>query len=298
MDSLPLVSIICLCHNQKDFVESAIKSVFTQTYQNIQLIVVDDGSMDGSQEVIRELLKTNTDISFISLDDTIGNCAAFNRGLALANGDFIIDLAGDDILLPKRVEEGINDFINAPSEAGVHFSDAFLINAAGEMMDTFYPRNESGQLTEEIPQGDLYRKLVSRYFICAPTMMTKREVFEKLAGYDEQLSYEDFDFWIRSSRHYHYLFNPAPLVKKRELPNSLGKVQFAIRSRHLDSTLKVCRKIYDLNTTAEEYRALIKRCRYEIKQCVKTLNLGLIAKYRKLIKQSQRRLSSLSSMDK
>lgn len=297
MNHQPLVSVICLCHNQKEYVGDAIQSVLTQTYTNIELIVVDDASTDGSKEEIKMLL-AETKIPFIDLSVNMGNCAAFNKGYHLSTGEYVIDLAADDILLPKRIEEGIYDFQNASKKSGVHFSDAFLIKASGEVIDTHYERNPDGLLKNEVPSGEIYRQLIIRYFICPPTMMMKRSVLDKLDGYDETLMYEDFDFWIRSARNYEYIFNKAPLVKKRILPNSHSKKQFAIRSKYLQSTFRVCQKIADINQSREEDKLLVQRINYEIRQCIKTLNFGLIRDYLQLKKMTQRRLSSPSSIER
>ena len=297
MNSLPLVSVICLCHNQKEFVAEAIRSVWSQSYENTELIIVDDGSTDGSKEEIIQTIGEKN-IQFINIPSSIGNCAAFNRGLEKSKGSFIIDLAADDLLLPARIEVGINDFANASSTAGVHFSDAFLIEENGNLLGTHYRRNPDGQIQIDVPSGNIYRELIQKYFISPPTMMTKREVFDNLNGYDESLNFEDFDFWIRSSRNFKYLFNKAPLVKKRDVKNSLGKRQSKFRNEYLKTTFKVCEKIYDLNISAEEDQALINRCNIEMRQCIKTFNFELIRLYQKLKRKTQRRLSSGSSMDK
>ncbi len=288
MDSLPLVSIICLCYNQKRFVASSIRSALSQTYVNIEVIVVDDASTDGSQQEIRETIGQKN-VRFIALEKNIGNCAAFNRGFEVSQGEYIIDLAADDLLLPTRVELGVNDFTNAKGNSGVHFTDAFYINEEGKPLDTHYQRGADGKILKDVPAGNIYSELIQRYFICPPTMMIKKTVLDKLGGYDESLRYEDFDFWIRSSRDFEYLFNPAPLVKKREVKSSDSKAQFAFRSKHMNSTLAVCKKILDLNKSREEHKALISRCKYEMKQCVKTFNFGLLPKYRSLINEAKKR---------
>jgi hypothetical protein len=107
-------------------------------------------------------------------------------------------------------------------------------------------------------------------------MMIRRKVLEMLGGYDEQLTYEDFDFWIRSSRHWNYAFTDQILVKKRILKDSFSSEQFQLLSKHQKSTLKVCRKIKKLNKTVLEDLALQQRCWYEIRQCAKQGNFGLI----------------------
>ncbi|MFT6868294.1 MAG: glycosyltransferase involved in cell wall biosynthesis [Cyclobacteriaceae bacterium] len=299
MNSLPLVSIICLCHNQKKYVGSAINSALSQSYENIELIIVDDCSTDGSQDQIRNAIGDKK-ILFLPLAKNVGNCTAFNMGLARCHGDFIIDLAADDVLMPARVEQGINDFLNASKKVGVHFTDAFLADAEGQIMGTHYSRSVDGQLIDLVPEGDIYTDLIHKYFICPPTMMIRKSVFDELGGYDEKLAYEDFDFWIRSSRRFDYIFNKAPLVKKRMVMGSHANSQNRLLNNHQRTTYLVCKKIFDLNKKPVECKFLIKRCYYEIRQCLLTINLQLIPKYFKLItasKAAYRRLSSASNIE-
>ncbi len=282
MDSLPLVSIICLCYNQKPYVRAALESALTQTYPNIELIIVDDASTDGSQEEITQITNENPDISFVFLNQNIGNCKAFNMAFQQSKGQYIIDLAADDILLPVRVELGVKEMESAGAIYGIHFSDAFFINDTGKILDTHYTRNKEGLITSNIPQGNVYAELIKSYFINPPTMMIKREVFESLGGYDETLNYEDFDFWIRSSRTFHYLFNKAPLVKKRIIKNSLSSQQNTFRNKHQLTTYRVCQKIFELNQSSEEDQALVARCKYEVWNTLKRGNIGLALKFLRL----------------
>lgn len=265
---LPLVSVICLCYNHERFVEDAIRSVLNQTHKNIQLIVVDDASTDNSVNVIRNFVGSNPAVKFLALSENAGNCKAFNRGLALAKGSFIIDLAADDGLLPNRVEVGVQELQERGERFGVHFSDAEIIDAYGAHL-----YNHSDRFPHKtIPQGDVYKQVIARYFICPPTVMFTRQVAEVLGGYDETLSYEDFDFWVRSSRAFQYVYSPEILVRKRVFKSSLGTKQFKLFSPHSKSTLMVCEKILRLNNTAEEQAALHKRIRYEIGLNLRLLN--------------------------
>ncbi|MEO9871882.1 glycosyltransferase [Ekhidna sp.] len=280
MNQLPLVSIICLCHNQAKYVKQAIHSVWKQSYPNIELIIVDDGSTDGSKEIILELLKEHK-TKFINIESSIGNCRAFNHGFFESIGDYIIDLAADDELCVERVLQGINAFMR--SDAGVTYCDVMKLDQNNLEMGTHFKRNKEEVLIEEVPEGDIYIDLIKRYFISPPSMMIKREVLEQLNGYDETLSYEDFDFWIRSARKWSYAFTNDVLVKKRILPHSLSTQQFRKKTQHQLSTLKVCQKIKVLNQTKEEDLALRRRCLYEVKQCVKQKNWKLIPAFLKLI---------------
>lgn len=276
--SIPTVSVICLCYNQSRFVREAISSVMHQTYSNIQLIVVDDASVDASVRVIEECRKQYPQILFFSLKRNVGNCKAFNFGLAHAIGEYIIDLAADDVLLPDRVRKGVDALSLTGPDYGVHFSDADWIDAHGKWLyrhsDRFPHRS--------IPQGDVYKDLIERFFICSPTMMYRGETIRGLGGYDESLAYEDFDFWIRSSRRYRYSYTPEVLVKKRVVKGSMSHRQFSFRNPQLHSTYRVCEKILSLNRTADEQRALARRIRYEISVCLRLLAFGLAVKYVRL----------------
>lgn len=279
MNAQPLVSVVCLCYNQVQFVADAIQSVLDQDHSNVELIVVDDGSKDGSKEAINKKLK-GLQIRFIDLEENIGNCKAFNLGLEEAKGEFIIDLAADDILYPTRISEGLNHF---EPGIGVHFCDVMLLNAHGDELTTHYERDEDNHLLENIPTGDIYKELISRYFISPPSMMIRKAVLDQLEGYDEDLTYEDFDFWIRSSRSWQYSFSNQVLVGKRIVADSFSAKQFRFRTKHQKTTLKVCQKIKELNQSHEEDLALKKRCLYEIRQCLKQGNIELIPSFFKLV---------------
>lgn len=280
----PLVSVICLCYNQARFVKEALESVLNQTYPAVELIIVDDASTDNSVKVIQDFLAKNPGIRFLQLPENSGNCKAFNRGLALAKGKFIIDLAADDVLLPKRIEVGVRELTEKGGPYGIHFSDAVIINALGR--DLYLHSAKFPHST--IPQGDVYEHIIRRYFICPPTVMATREVMDKLQGYDESLSYEDFDFWVRSSRAFKYVYSPGVLVKRRISHGALSNKQFRIFNEHSQTTYKVCHKIMILNRNTSEQQALSKRILYEIKLNLRLLNWRIAANYIGLWFRNQR----------
>lgn len=284
MTSPPRVTVICLCYNQERFVREAIFSVLNQTHPDIQLLVVDDASTDNSARVIKDCIASHPDIRFFPLSRNVGNCRAFNHALAHAGGDFIIDLAADDVLLPDRVTQGILALDGTDGSYGVHFTDAEWISEEGHLLY----RHSDRFPHHTIPQGDIYRDLITRFFICSPSMMFRREVIASLGGYDETLRYEDFDFWIRSSRTFRYRYTPEVLVRKRVVRNSMSKRQFSLLSSQLESTFRVCEKIMLLNRSAAEQRALQKRIVYEMRVCLRLLHLPLFLKYAHLFMQNRR----------
>jgi glycosyltransferase involved in cell wall biosynthesis len=280
----PLVSVICLCYNHERFVEDAIQSVQGQTYTNVELIIVDDCSTDASVQIIEKILTSLRNAKFKALQVNSGNCRAFNEGLKMASGEFIIDLAADDVLNPDRIEKGIQAFRLTSEETGVNFTDAELINERG--IRTGYHSDRFPH--ESIPQGNVYTEILFRYFINSPTMMIRRSVLEKLHGYDETLAYEDFDFWVRSSRDFNYCYTPEALVKKRILPDSLGKSQHKKGSKQMMSTFRVCEKAFALNRTKEEHLALKKRIRYELAHALHLREFKIAFGYLKMLLKSPR----------
>ncbi|HNP18251.1 MAG TPA: glycosyltransferase [Fulvivirga sp.] len=281
--SNPLVSVICLCYNHERFVKASIRSVIEQTYPNIEIIVVDDHSTDSSVREIENLQIEYPQIKFYPLNENVGNCKAFNIGLANSTGDFIIDLASDDLLLADRVSKGVIALNNAGELYGVNFCNAAIINDESIILNHFYPIDQNGRANATVPQGDLYVDLIKKYFICSPTMLIRREVFTKLNGYDEELAYEDFDFWVRSARDFNYCFTDEVLVQKRKLKGSMSERQYQRKSEQMRSTLVVCKKIMDMNRTKSEKKALRKRIYYEMRQCIKVMDTRLFFDYLKLL---------------
>lgn len=265
-----LVSVICVCYNHEKFVRDAIQSVLNQSYKNIELIVVDDGSADNSVSVIN-----NMNVTLINLKTNRGYCAAFNEAWKVCKGDFIIDLAGDDELPVDRVKIGVEEFSKYDESYGVQFGDVLYSN--GDIHSKRFP---------DPPQGDIYINLIRRYFIASASMMSRRSVLTMLNGYDASLAYEDFDFWIRSSRHFKYFYTPQILINKRIVKDSMSEKQFRKGSPQQLSTYKVCKKILSLNKSKEENDALRSRVWYEIKQCLLLFDFSLARKYFRLIRNA------------
>lgn len=275
----PLVSVICVCYNHAAFVDEALRSVAGQTWPHIQLIVVDDHSTDHSQDILRRLTATYPHMELLLLEHNMGNCRAFNRGLARAKGEFIIDLSADDLLEPERIARGVALFEAAGPETGIQFSDAILISQEGKELGRHSDRFPHAT----IPQGDVYEHVIRRYFICSPSMMMRKSMLDQLQGYDETLAYEDFDIWVRGSRNYKFVYSPEALVRKRRVSGSLGQKQSEWRSGHSASTYRVCVKAKALNRTESEWEAWRIRIRYECWNSFRRGSWGLAWQYLQLL---------------
>lgn len=267
-----LVTVICLCYNHERFVREAVRSVLAQTYRPIQIIVADDHSTDGSAAIIVELKAEHPSLELILSSQNLGNCKAFNNAYARAQGEFIIDFATDDVMEPQRIAAQVDFFMKRDNDTGVVFTDAIYIDDEGKFIRNHYDHLFKHRLIHNIPEGDVYRHLLTTYFIASPTMMIRRVVLDTLGGYDPSLSYEDFDFWIRSSRQFKYAFLNEKLTRIRKLRKSLSTRLYVAGDHQLLSTYKVCLKATLVNRDEGDRQALIQRVRYELRQSVFTSN--------------------------
>ncbi len=281
----PWVSVICTCYNQAAYVLASLQSVVEQTYPNVELIVIDNASTDGSSDRIADFCAQYPATHFIQNTLNRGICRAFNQGLALATGAFVIDLAADDIMLPNRVTRQVEKFLSLPAYYGVVFSNAAYIDANGAFLRHHHPVRPDGRTTERVPAGDVFQDVLTRYFINTPTMMMRRDMLTDLGGYDETLAYEDFDLWVRSARSYRYAYIDEVLTQKRLLPDSLGQQIVKVENALLDSTWRVCQKAYELCRNPDEFKALANRIRLFIRKCFYAEHYKLAQKFGQLLMQ-------------
>jgi glycosyltransferase involved in cell wall biosynthesis len=264
----PLVSIICLCYNHANFIREAVESVVNQSYDPLQVIVADDASTDGSLEEIRKLKAEHYSLELVLLKENLGNCKAFNTALKLAKGEYIIDFSTDDVMTPDRIEKQVAFFEKQDATVGLVFTDAVYITENGKFIRNHFDYLFRKKLLSHIPQGDVYRDVLSTYFIPGPTVMARKEVYVSLNGYDESLSYEDFDFWVRAARIYRFAFLNEKLTSIRKLKKSMSTGWYVPGDKQLHSTFLICKKALQLNRDSGDKEALIKRVRYEFRQSV------------------------------
>lgn len=285
MQNSPLVSVICMCYNHEKYVVQALNSVLNQSYKNVQLIITNDSSTDDSDKVIRNWLLTHPDIAYINNILNLGNTSTFNKALKLSKGDYIIDLAADDILLEDCIEKQLSAFFNSKFEnLGIVYGNVELISENNTHNGYYYPVNSNKEVIEKPASGDIYLSMLSQSSkICSVSSMVKRTVLDHLNGYDENLAYEDLDLWIRASRLYNFDFIDRILIQKRELENSLGSQFYKklnSRTRKINhSTYLVIKKAMALNENKTENRALLKRLHFEMNKSLKTYDFMLLLKY-------------------
>jgi glycosyltransferase involved in cell wall biosynthesis len=285
MNYNPLVSIICLCYNHEKFVTEALDSVINQTYSTIELIIVDDCSNDNSSMEIKKWLLHYPKVTFIENTSNLGNTKSFNNAFAFSKGEFIIDLAADDILNPNAVALQLERFRTSTYQnLGIVYGNVELIFEDNSHFKYFFDVDSNKKRIKPQPTGDIYLGLLSlQNNVCSVSSMVKRAVYEKLNGYNESLYYEDFDFWIKASRLYTFDFIDEIIMKKRELKNSLSAQRFKRfnpRTRKFNrSTYQIVTNALKLNKTKEEDKAILKMVHFEIEIAIRTLDPILFCKY-------------------
>ena len=281
----PLVTIICLCYNQQNFILESLFSVINQDYPTVELIIVDDCSTDNSRAIIEKWRLDFPKIQFIANVFNLGSTKSFNKALKKAKGEFIIDLAADDVLLPHCVSSQIRAFKDtAHKNLGIVYGNAALITEKGVFDSYYFPVNHLKKVVTPRITGDIYESvLAGGDCMCSVSSMVKKSVYDALNGHDESLVYEDLDFWIRASRIYDFDFIDEILIQKRTVENSLGTHFFKkndARGRKINhSTYLILKKAIALNKTKKENKAVLKRIHFELILAYKTADYMLLLKY-------------------
>lgn len=189
MTMKPLVSVIIPTYNRAEFLKSAIGSVLSQTYQNFEVIVIDDGSTDGTREIITSFSQDK--IKYVYKSNG-GQSSARNEGIRLAKGEYIAFLDSDDLWDPRKLEKQLACFQKDPS-FGMVFTNYRSIDKDGKVLKEF--QAEPGYVLS----GNFIKDLLEIRFPSVPSsMMVKREAFEKVGYFNENLRIsEDLDVWVR-----------------------------------------------------------------------------------------------------
>ena len=263
----PLVTVIALCYNHEGFVLEALQSVENQSYNNIELIIVDDFSTDKSIPTILKFLENKPLVKTILNKNNLGNCRSFNQALKIAQGKYIIDLSTDDIMLPERVTLQVEKFEESSDDVGVVYSNGIYVDKNSKSL-------RGGQILNDsiMPEGNVYKDFLKGSFLMPCTMMIRKTVLEELGGYDESLAYEDLDFWLRSSRSWEYAYLPKILSYQRIVAGSHSANFYKRHNKLIPSVVKICKKAIVLNRTEAENQALLIRMRATMARCVLTEN--------------------------
>lgn len=201
-DESPTISVIIPCYNGEKFIAEAIKSVLNQTYKEFEIIVVDDGSIDGTRTQVEPYL-TNRRIKFIQHNGNKGIAAARNTGITHSRGEFITFLDQDDLWLPEKLEKQIKVMLCGQEKPGLVFTGMLEIKEDGTTQKK--PRKDKlPPNINSLSQKKVTESLFMYNFIPLITAMVRRECFDKVGLMDESIKggADDYDICLRIADKY------------------------------------------------------------------------------------------------
>jgi len=208
-NEFPKVSVITPSYNQGQFIKETIDSVLSQTYPNIEYVVVDGGSVDETVTILRSY---GNKIRWISEKDS-GQADAVNKGIRMTDGTIIGWLNSDDTYFPTAVEEAVR-YLLAEENVGVVYGDGMHVEKNGKCI-SLYPAEEYN-----------WGRLAENCFICQPAVFFRRDVIEQVGLLRQDLQMcMDYDLWIRLGKNIRFTYIPSLWATSRmyEENKTLGK---------------------------------------------------------------------------
>lgn len=206
----PLISVILPTRNRAHSVSAALTSILQQTWPNLEVLVVDDASTDGTAEVLSDV--TDPRVRYVRLEQPHGASGARNAGIAAAQGEWMAFQDSDDLWLPDKLRQQLACAAAHPDCVGVY---------------TSYWRDD-GQNRDALPRpgpgldGDVLARLTRGNFITTQTLMVRADALRRLGGFDPTLSaLNDWDLVLRLAQLGPIHWVQAPLVEYRLQPDSL-----------------------------------------------------------------------------
>jgi glycosyltransferase involved in cell wall biosynthesis len=204
MNEAPAVSVVIATYNYAHYLPSALDSVLAQTVKDLEVIVVDDGSTDDTQDVMREY----GELSFLRYvrTENRGQPAAENTGVRQARAPWVAFLDADDQWLPAKIEKQLALARNDP-DLGVVYSRRLWVDPAGCVLDRPQP---------VLHRGEVLETMFLRNFVCFSSSMVRRGVFDTVGLFDERRrNASDYDLWLRAAMRFRFDYVDEPLVKYR-----------------------------------------------------------------------------------
>lgn len=204
------VDIIVPSYNRKAFLKKAVRSVYKQTYSNWRLIIIDDGSTDGTH-----LEDYGSRTQLFRFDENKGVSFARNQGIKNSSAEWLAFLDSDDEWMPSKLEKQIQLAHKNPSAKWIHCNEIWIKN--NQLLNQKKQHEKSG--------GRIFDRCVSLCCVSPSAVLIKRELFEELGFFREDFPVcEDYELWLRLSASYNIFFlEEALVVKQGGHPDQLSK---------------------------------------------------------------------------
>ena len=225
--TIPKVSVIIPTHNRSHLLSKAIQSVLSQSFQDFEIIVVDDASKDNTAQIVNVF--SDKRIRYIRHRVNKGDCRSRNSGVKHANGEYIAFLDDDDEWFPEKLGMQVSILDNSPLKVGVVYTGSIAVDIANG--NELYTRIST-------MRGNIFQHLL-RYeeFITTSSVLLRKICFEKVRLFDESIAYcSDYDMWLRIAKEFYFECIQAPLVKYGIHKNNLGS-NYSLQIKGKESVL-------------------------------------------------------------
>jgi alpha-1,3-rhamnosyltransferase len=266
------VSVVVPSYNHAPFIEITLRSVFNQTLPPTELLVIDDGSADGSPAIIEKVLKDCPLPSELITRANHGLCATLNEGLSKTRGDYFAYLSSDDVWLPEFLEARVSR-LEATPDALLAYGHCFLIDAQNLIIDC---TRDWASYTD----GNVREMLLQQTFSpMSPTVLYRRTNLEQ-EGWDEQAKLEDYDLYLRLSTAGDFAFDPQVLSAWRQHGHNTSRDFSWMIDARLAAQRRVAARLGLSETELEHFQGVLRFAGAE-----DLLRLGEKAKAVKLLRQ-------------
>jgi len=208
----PKVSIVMPVQNGEKYIGVAIESILAQKYDNHELVIVDDGSIDRTAELV-ESFRHKLSLKYVRHEVTRGIAPSMNDGVRNAAGQFISFLDHDDAWFPEFLETQVG-YLQEHTDVGMVHSDFQTIDTEGHVIEP----SVAACRGRRRPSGCVFPELFMDSFIVGNSVLIRRECFERLGLFDESLRWGDYHMWLRIARNYQVDYVPKVLTQYRQHP--------------------------------------------------------------------------------
>lgn len=228
----PLVSVLIPCYNADKHVEQAIRSIMTQTYQNLEIIAINDCSTDKTREILIHLAETDNRIKVVDNEKNLRLIATLNKGIDLCRGEYIARMDADDISFPDRIEKEVCFLENN--------KDIDIVSSLFYAFSSDNPKKKSLHYNPTYPE-ELQAYMLFKSGVCHPASMMRKRIFTELGlrFESEYLHVEDYALWSKAIYKTKIANIPEPLLLYRVHENQVSSLNEQLQTENKKLVFKI-----------------------------------------------------------
>ncbi|KTD33978.1 glycosyltransferase [Legionella israelensis] len=197
--ALPQVSIRIPAYNHERYITACLDSVLNDSYPNKELIIIDDGSTDGTAEVIRQWLEHNKPsfpVMFKARENR-GLTKTINELVRACSGKYLVSLASDDFLLDGGIHTRV-EYLEQHHNKWAVFADCIVVDEDNKLIyKSGLTELYSASLSKFLQEDDLLHEIINNWSVPGPVLMVRKDLYEHIGYYNEKFAIEDWDIYIR-----------------------------------------------------------------------------------------------------